>query len=279
MKYRFLRFPEGKCKAVTLSYDDGNINDVHLVEIMNRYGLKGTFNLPGTSFPETHEGGKYRVTVDEARSIYFPAGHDVAIHGANHMAPVLAAPKDAIRDVLDNRSFLESFYGRIVRGMAYPDLGRISEEVKSYLRLIGITYARTVDCTHSFALPSDWLEWKPTSRNRDPHLMEVADKFLAAKPREMYISQRDSLLFFLWGHSFEFPPNDWGIMEEFGRKMGGHDDIWYANNTEIYEYCHAYESLVFSCDNTMIYNPTQTKVWFDADGVSYVIAPGETLKL
>lgn len=35
----------GKKKAVTFSYDDGIVYDKHLVEILNKYGLKCTFNL------------------------------------------------------------------------------------------------------------------------------------------------------------------------------------------------------------------------------------------
>ena len=38
-------FPNGKSKAFTMSYDDGTIHDRRLVEIMNRYGIRGTFNL------------------------------------------------------------------------------------------------------------------------------------------------------------------------------------------------------------------------------------------
>ena len=45
MRYRFLRFPEGKAKAVTFSYDDGCPEDIRLAEILSEYGLKCTFNL------------------------------------------------------------------------------------------------------------------------------------------------------------------------------------------------------------------------------------------
>jgi len=38
-------FPNGKIKAVTLSYDDGVEQDIRLIEIMKKYGLKGTFNI------------------------------------------------------------------------------------------------------------------------------------------------------------------------------------------------------------------------------------------
>ena len=35
----------GKLKAVTFSYDDGVTQDIRLIELLNRYCLKCTFNL------------------------------------------------------------------------------------------------------------------------------------------------------------------------------------------------------------------------------------------
>ena len=40
-----MRFPGGKPKALTLSYDDGVEQDVKLIEIAEKYGIKGTFNI------------------------------------------------------------------------------------------------------------------------------------------------------------------------------------------------------------------------------------------
>ena len=34
MKYNYLRFPEGKAKAITLSYDDGSKDDIRFLEII-----------------------------------------------------------------------------------------------------------------------------------------------------------------------------------------------------------------------------------------------------
>ena len=45
MNYRFLRFPEGKTKAVTFSYDDGPRFDLKLVQAFDKYNIKATFNL------------------------------------------------------------------------------------------------------------------------------------------------------------------------------------------------------------------------------------------
>ena len=38
-------FPGGKHKVLTFSYDDGKLEDRRLVEIFNKNGLRGTFNL------------------------------------------------------------------------------------------------------------------------------------------------------------------------------------------------------------------------------------------
>ena len=47
-----MRFPDGKAKALTLSYDDGVEQDEHLLEIVLKHGLKGTFNINSGCFPE-----------------------------------------------------------------------------------------------------------------------------------------------------------------------------------------------------------------------------------
>ena len=46
-----MRFPEGKSKALTLSYDDGVEQDRTLLDILNAAGLKCTFNLNSGCFP------------------------------------------------------------------------------------------------------------------------------------------------------------------------------------------------------------------------------------
>lgn len=39
MSTAFMRFPQGRAKALTLSYDDGVEQDIRLIEILNRHGL------------------------------------------------------------------------------------------------------------------------------------------------------------------------------------------------------------------------------------------------
>ena len=43
-------YPGGKPKAFSITYDDGVLQDIPLVSLLNRYGLKGTFNLNSGGF-------------------------------------------------------------------------------------------------------------------------------------------------------------------------------------------------------------------------------------
>ena len=45
MNRYFIRYPEFRKKALTLSYDDGVEQDIRLIRNMDQYGIKGTFNL------------------------------------------------------------------------------------------------------------------------------------------------------------------------------------------------------------------------------------------
>lgn len=276
MRYLFLRFPEGKTKALTLSYDDGPASDRKLLEILNRYGVKGTFN-----FNETQA-----LTREESETLLLGHGHEIAVHGAAHRAPGCQFPVDGIQDVLDGRRALERRFRRIIRGMAYPDSGircfengADYETVKRYLTDLGIVYARTLGGdSDSFRLPEDWHAWMPTAHHNNPRLMEYARRFTSLDVDAQYCADRYPRLFYLWGHSYEFDRDDnWRVMEDFCRETAGREDTWYATNIEIYEYVTAFRSLVRSADGSIVYNPTVTKVWFDRDGALYAVGPGETV--
>lgn len=286
MKYRFLRFPGGKPKAVTLSYDDGWRSDLPLLKIINRYGLKCTFNINSGMMGKNEQS--LAMTADEIQKYILDAGHEVAIHGHKHMAPGLARPTDALQDMLNGRLNLEKRFGRIIRGMAYPDAGitvmqsgTTYENIRSYLQNLGIVYGRTAGRDNGyFHMPSDWLKWIPTAHHDNPKLMEYVDSFLNTHPDapETYSGARYPRLFYLWGHSNEFNDHDnWNVLEEFCAKMGGHEDIWYATNIEIYDYVQAFESLIISADGTLIYNPSLVTLWFRTDKKQYRIEPGQTM--
>ena len=284
MVYRFLRFPEGRAKAVTLSYDDGCRQDIRFSEILSEYGLRCTFNVTSDE-----RCGSKALTVEQVRENFLDKGHEVAVHGYMHRAEGLIRPIEGIRDVLKCRMELESKYDMIIRGMAYPDSGirrfyndASYDSIKQYLKELDIAYARTLGSdNNSFELPTDWHRWMPTAHHDNPKLFEYIDEFLSIDTSvNSYRSTRYPRLFYMWGHSFDVDKKDnWDRPTHICEKLSGHEDVWYATNIEIYNYVTAYNSLIYSADGNTVYNPTLYTVWFDVDGTLFCIRSGETVKI
>jgi len=286
MRYKFMRFPGGKAKALTLSYDDGIKSDIRLSDIITKYGLKCTFNINTSHFNTAGKPNKLQPS--EIKEYMLDRGHEIAVHGESHIAPGNSDPSRAIVEFLNCRMTLEREFGMIIRGMAYPDSGirRLDngtsyENIRSYIKNLGIVYSRTLGGdNNSFLMPEDWYAWMPTAHHDNKNLLKWAEEFITTDVKALYGTRHYPRLFYLWGHSFEFDNNDnWDVIENFAKTVSGKDDIWYATNIEIYEYTTAYNSLVTSADGNTIYNPTCTEVFIEIDGKDYSIKPNETISI
>ena len=270
MGYSYMRFPGGRSKAVTLSYDDGTGTDRKLIEIMSKNGLKGTFNVNSGYFGSQPGGGK--LTASEALELYTSTGNEMAVHGYKHLNLTELDSAVATNDVLKDRIELEKLSGAPVRGMAYA-YGSYNDSVVEILRICGIVYSRTVVSTERFDIPNDWLRLPATCHHNNPRLMELAKQFIEApngQPR----------LFYLWGHSSEFNTNDnWHVIEEFASYVGNRDDVWYATNMEIYNYVKAYDALQFAADGSFVYNPGVQDVCINYMGKECTVCPGKVVSL
>ncbi|MBQ7035737.1 MAG: polysaccharide deacetylase family protein [Clostridia bacterium] len=276
-RYHFLRFPGGKPKAVTLSYDDGMSQDIKLVELMKKYGFKGTFNLNSGAIPPegfTPKADKYppRLHASVYKKLYTSDVAEVACHGYAHVPLHLVPPVMISREIIDDRKGLEEIFGGIIRGFAYP-CGNYTDEAIEILKNAGISYARTVHSTERFDIPKDWYRLPATCHHKNPRLMELAEQFDAPV-------KRDPRLFYLWGHSYEFDDDDnWDVIETFFKRLGGKEDIWYATNIEVYDYVTAFERLEFSADNMRVYNPSAMDVWIGLNEELIFIPAGKTVNL
>ena len=283
MRSFFMRYPGGKAKAVTFSYDDGVIHDIRLAEVFDKYNMKATFNFNCCGLREKNFSN------EEIKEYFLSKGHEIAVHGAYHRANGNMRPIEGIRDVLDCRLELEERCGQIIRGMAYPDtgitvFGNFSkyEDVKQYLKELDIAYARTLGGDNNkFLLPDDFYAWMPTARHANPKIMEYIEEFLKLDlSAKTYHARRYPRLMYIWGHSYEFQTdNNWELIEQICEKLANNDEIWYATNIEICDYVNAYKSLIYSANGKTIYNPTLYEIWFDVDGVPYSIKSGETLTI
>ena len=278
MNYKFLRFPDFKKKALTLSYDDGMIYDKKLVEILNKYGLKCTFNLNSGELAPQADDTRRRLTRPEAIELYSGGIHEVAVHGLKHLQLDAVADEIAVNDVLEDRKNLERMFGKIIKGMAYA-YGTFDDGAVDILRRCGIKYARTVISTEKFDIPSDWLRLPATCHHSNPRLGELTERFLCdEKPRNAWWNAPK--LFYLWGHSYEFEDNgNWNVIENFAAKTGGRDDVWYATNGEIYDYIRAFDGLEYSVDGSAVYNPSCLGVWICLFGKDVYIPAGRTVSV
>ena len=279
----FMRFPGGRSRALTLSYDDGVEQDIKLIEIMNKYGLKGTFNLnSGEYAPEDRvypEGVVHRrMSKSRVTKTYANSGQEVAVHGLTHPWLEQLPLNICVKEIMEDRANLEEQFGGTVRGMAYP-FGTLNDEVVEVLRMNGIAYSRTVHSTERFDIPTDWLRLPATCHHDNPKLMELAKHFVEGN------SYGAPWMFYLWGHSYEFEANNnWNVIEEFAQYMSGREQIWYATNIQIYDYINAYKQLRFNTAMNYVENPTATELFFEYnvgwnDNRKISVAAGESKQL
>lgn len=279
-------FPGGKHKVLTLSYDDGKLEDRRLVAIFNKYGIRGTFNLnSGIIDPQI------RIPRDEWKDLY--AGHEVAVHTCTHPTISRCPDNAVVQEILNDRIALERIMKHPIRGMAFPN-GSYNEKICQLAAGLGMEYARiaadqyadvySAKCLASqaqgsillgdatgFNMPKNYMQWLPTCHHNH-NLIQFGKDFMSLKKRQYLY------MMYVWGHSFEFTKNNnWNIIEEFCEMIGGCDDIWYATNIEIVDYNKVFSNLQFAADNSFVYNPSFASAWLLVNDKDYIeVKGGET---
>ena len=262
MGIRFL-YPEGKLKALTMSYDDGVSQDRRLIGIFNQYGIKGTFHLNSGLLDTGNRGA-----AADVKALY--AGYEVSCHTVTHPFLERVPRTEIAREIIEDRKRLEELCGYPVIGMSYP-YGTWNDEVVEIAKSCGIVYSRSTNATGGFGIPRNFLVWDPTCHHRD--MLKKGEEFLN-------FNRYPLALCYVWGHAYEFDNfNNWNDMEEFCKMMSHKDNIWYASNIEIYRYLEAVRGLVVSVNGATVYNPTATTVWYTYNEKNGVIRSGETITL
>jgi hypothetical protein len=258
-------WPEGKAGAFTASYDDGPPEDPLLIEIFNRYGMRGTWNLNGNrSIPNPTPG------VDKKLQALY-TGHEVAAHSLTHPCLERLPDERILMEMMEDRRRLEGAIGYPVKGMALP-YGSYDQRVLGILAQAGIVHCRTVKSTMSFGVPENFLEWHPTCHHQ-ADLPKLWQDFTNRKEPHK--------LFYLWGHSYEFDRNNnWDIIEAFGALVKAALEsgwLWSATNMEIYDYVTAWRKLWCSLDGSSVRNTCGTSLWVKTGNNVVKIGAGETL--
>lgn len=226
-------------KILTFSFDDGITQDERFINLLNKYGLKCTFNLNSELLGKdgylTIQGKKInhtKIAPELIKDIY--KGHEVASHTLTHPNLTTLSPEEVVRQVEDDRRKLSDLVGYEVQGFAYPCGGINSNRVVADIikNKTPVKYARTIVHSYNFDVQKDLFLFKPTAsltKNKEK-LLELCDEFLNSNSDKLQ-------LFYIWGHSYELDvDDDWEFFEEVCRKLAGREDIYYCTNIEAFEY-------------------------------------------
>ena len=108
MSRLLMRFPEGKSKALTFSFDDGTVQDRTLVQLFNEHNIKCTFNLNSGELSdykkEPERPYMKKLSREEAVSLYSDDKFEIAAHGYTH--PFLGNLSDNLQayEILHDRA-------------------------------------------------------------------------------------------------------------------------------------------------------------------------------
>jgi hypothetical protein len=252
------RFKDGKKFAITLSYDDGNIADRRLVKIFNDNGLKATFNLNSSRFDDGDV-----VSSKEISTLY--KGHEIACHCFSHPHLERLPLSEQNFEIYEDKKRLEQLTGYIVRGFAYP-YGSYSKDTETVLKANGICYARTT-VSGNFFFPADFLYWSSTCHHLN--FERYYASFTAMQDQKWQFGS----VFYIWGHSYEFDRNNnWDLAERMSKSLSEFKDAWFCTNIELYDYATAQKNLVFSADNSTVFNNSLHDIWITGDS-------GDVIKL
>lgn len=266
-------YPGGKEKAFNITYDDGVEQDARFVALLNKYALKGTFNLNSglmaQQFTWTHENGMpvTRLAPQGLRELYLE--HEVASHTLTHPYMQDLSDEELLRQLGEDRENLEALFGREVKGFAVP-FDYYDDRIAESAQRCGFEYARMSEFSLTYEPCTDWYHWKTGVYHIMPELVPFVEGFLATDI-ELAVCQ-------IVGHSYDLDALDlWNTMEDICGKIAARPDVWSTTNLELVRYLKAMEKCLITGQE--IQNHSSRELWFEMDGRIIVLAPGEFFTL
>ena len=221
---------------VTTSWDDGTKLDLKLVELLNKYGIRGTFYIPKVYLDNPLERDDLR-TLDKV--------HEVGAHTVNHVDLTKVSSLQAKEEIEGIKAYLEDILGHKIHMFCYP-CGKYNEDVKKMVKDSGFIAARTCD-PGGFNLPEDSYQWHITlyASNGSPLMaLKIWRKFHLWNVRALLDWESRAKLLFdlaleggiyhLYGHSAEFERNnEWDKLDRVLNYISNREGAKYMTNREV----------------------------------------------
>lgn len=201
-------------KYFLLSFDDGSVYDGRLVQLLNRYGIRGTFNLNSgledfvwyyeDSFPVRRQ--ILSETVQQYR------GHEVASHSLHHVWLNTLSPPQISREIGEDCEAIKRIFGLQEIGFGVPFTACSEREIRLIRRFV--RYIRLSEFAETYAFPEDPYHIPIHGLYHDPDIFEKLQNFAR--------SDQEDALFVLAGHSYELEAlQHWQYMEQLLQYIAG----------------------------------------------------------
>ena len=193
-------------KYFLLSFDDGTIYDRRFVELLNRYRMKGTFNLNSglEDFVWYYEDRfpVRRQILSEVGDLY--RGHEIASHSLHHHWLNTLTPPQISREIGEDCERLKKCFGLEEIGFGVPFTACGEREIRIIRKLT--RYIRLSEFAESYELPQDPYHIPIHGLYNDADIREKIAAFAESDPEDS--------LFIMAGHSYELEVLDhWDYIE------------------------------------------------------------------
>lgn len=194
-------------KIFLISFDDGTVWDCRFVELLNKYGMKATFNLNSglEDFVWQYEDRfpVRRQVLADTLELY--RGHEVASHSLHHHWLNTLTPPQLTREVGDDCAALKELFGLSEIGFGVPFTACGEREINIIRKFV--RYIRLSEFSDRFAPPKDPYHIPIHALYNQPDIRARIARFAES---DLPVS-----LFVMAGHSYELEVLDhWGYMEE-----------------------------------------------------------------
>lgn len=266
-------YPYGKKKAFNVTYDDGVVQDIRFVKLLNQYQLKGTFNLNSllleNEFEWTHESGCVvkRLKTDDVRTLY--VGHEIASHTLTHPYMHTLTKEEILHELSKDKDNLERIFCKEIKGFAVP-FDYYSELIEMCVKECGFEYARISEESYSFSPQNDFYKWRATIFHCDDKLKDIVQQF---------IETDDELAFFqIVGHTYDLDVEDkWNMIESVFEVVSKQNDILPMTTIEIIDYLKAMNKAEIT--NKYIQNNSDISLWFSINNIICEVKSNEKFML
>lgn len=240
----------------TCSFDDGDVADLRLADLLNKYNIKSTFYIPRTC--ELVSKSLCEKQIQDLSELVEIGGHTMS-----HQILTRISDERARTEIVDCKNWLQNITGRSVEVFC-PPTGRFNKHHISYQMEAGFNAMRTVEmlsysvkeikAVNGFViLPTTNQVFNHTCaaylRNRFKRLNFLKNstfwKLFSSNWQLMSKNYIDRLVlvsegsdfeyyFHLWGHSWEIEKYSlWDSLEEFLKYLNDFEQIIFYNNSSL----------------------------------------------